>query len=67
MLRLSIEARRVVSLYSCGFSIPSIVQGLEQEKVAVSKRAIYNLVKKLLDQRSADKKKTGSKCFSLNY
>ena len=38
MPHLSIEARRIVSLYSCRSSTPSIVQRLEQEKVAVSKR-----------------------------
>ena len=37
MPRLSIEARRIVSLYSCRYSVPSIIQQLEQEKVAVSK------------------------------
>ena len=42
MLRLSIEARRrIVSFYSCEYSIPSIVQQLEQENVEVSKHAIY--------------------------
>ena len=47
MPRLSIESRkRIVSLHSCGFSVPSIVQRLKQEKVAVSQRAVYNLVKK---------------------
>ena len=47
MPRFSIEARRrIVSLYSCGYFVPTIVQRLEQEKVAVSKRAVYNLVKK---------------------
>ena len=47
MPRLSIEARRrIVSLYSCGYSVTCITQRLEQEKVAVSKRAVYDLVKK---------------------
>ena len=47
MPRLSIESRkRIVSLHSCGFSVPSIVQRLKQEKVAVSQRAVYNLVEK---------------------
>ena len=46
MPRLSIEARRTVSLYFCGYSVPSIVQWLEQKKVAVSKCAVYDLVKK---------------------
>ena len=47
MPRLSIEARRrIVSLYSCGYSVPVIVQRLEQEDVKVSKRAVYDLVKK---------------------
>ena len=47
MPRLSIEARRrIVLLYSCGCSVPSIVQRLEQEDVEVSKRAVYDLVKK---------------------
>ena len=47
MPRLSIEARRrIVSLYSCRYSFPSIVQRLEEEKVAVSKYAVYDLVKK---------------------
>ena len=47
MPRLSIEARRrIISLVSGGFSVPYIVQRLEQEKVVVSKRAVYNLVKK---------------------
>ena len=42
MPHLSIEARcRIVSLYPCGYSIPSIVQQLEQENVKVSKRAVY--------------------------
>ena len=45
--RLSIEARRrIVSLYSCGYSVPVIVQRLEQEDVKVSKHAVYDLVKK---------------------
>ena len=43
---LYIEARRFISLVSCGFSFSSIVQRLEQEKVVVSKRAVYNLMKK---------------------
>ena len=47
MPRLSIEARRrIVSLYSCGYSVLVIVQRLEQEDVKVSKRAVYDLVKK---------------------
>ena len=47
MPRLSIEARRrVVALYSRGYSVSSILQRLQQENVDVSKRAIYNLVKK---------------------
>ena len=46
MPRLFIEARRIVSLYSCEYFIPSIVQQLEQEKVTVNKRAVYDLVKK---------------------
>ena len=47
MPRLSIESRkRIVSLNSCGFSVPSIVQRLKQEKVAVSQCAVYNLVEK---------------------
>ena len=46
MPRLSIEARRrIVSLYSCGYSVAVIVQRLEQEDVKVSKRAVYDLVK----------------------
>ena len=32
-------------IYSCGYSVPSILQRLEQEKVAVSKRDFYDLVK----------------------
>lgn len=47
MPRLSIESRkRIVALHSCGFSVPCIVQRLKQEKVAVSQRAVYNLVEK---------------------
>ena len=47
MPRLSIEARRrIISLYSCGSPIPSVFRWLEEEKVAVSKRTVYNLVKK---------------------
>ena len=49
MPRLSIEAmRRFITLYSksCGYSVPVIVQRLEQEDVKVSKRAVYDLVKK---------------------
>lgn len=47
MPRLSFEARRrIISLYSCGSPVPSIFRWLEQEKVAVSKRAVYDLVKK---------------------
>ena len=47
MPRLLIEARRrIVSLYSGGTPVPSIFERLEQENVAVSKRAIYDLVKK---------------------
>ena len=47
MPRLSLEARRrIVSLYSGGFSVKSIVQRLDQENVSVSQRAVYNLVKK---------------------
>ena len=47
MPRLSIEARRrIVSLVSGRFTVPSIVQRLEEEKVVVSKRAVYDLVKK---------------------
>ena len=47
MPRLSIEARRrIVSLVSGGFTVPSIAQRLEEEKVVVSKRAVYDLVKK---------------------
>ena len=46
-MRLSIEARRrVASLYSSGYSIKTISQRLDQEGVEVSKRALYNLVKK---------------------
>ena len=36
----------IVSLDSCGFSVPSVVQRLKQEKVAVNKCAVYNLVEK---------------------
>ena len=44
---LSIEARRrVVSLHSIGYSVSSIFERLEQENVEVSKRSIYNLLKK---------------------
>ena len=44
---LSIEARRrIISLFSGGFSVSSIIQRLEQEKISVSKRAVYDLVKK---------------------
>ena len=48
MPRLSIEARRriIVLLVSGRFTVPSIVQRLEEEKVVVSKRAVYDLVKK---------------------
>ena len=47
MLRLSIEARRrVISLYSVGYSVLIIFKRLEQENVQVSKRSIYNLVRK---------------------
>ena len=47
MPRLSIEARRrVVALYSRGYSVSTILQRLQLENVDVSKRAIYNLVKK---------------------
>lgn len=47
MPRLSIEARhRVASLYSCGYSVSDISQRLEQERVEVSKQALYRLVKK---------------------
>ena len=47
MPRLSIEARkRIVSLYSHGYSVQFIFQRLEEENVSVSKRAVYNLVKK---------------------
>lgn len=47
MPRLSIEAmRRVVSLHSIGYSVSSIFERLKQENVEVSKRSIYNLVKK---------------------
>ena len=47
MPRLSIEARRrVISLYCSGYSIKTISQRLDQEGVEVSKRALYNLVKK---------------------
>ena len=43
----TIEARRrTVSLYSCGYSVSSTIQQLEQEKVTVSKHAIYDLVRK---------------------
>ena len=44
---LLIEARRrIIWLYSCGSPIPSVFRRLEEEKVAVSKHAVYNLVKK---------------------
>ena len=44
---LSIEVRRrIVSLYSCGTPVPSIFEWLEQENIAVSKRTVYDLVKK---------------------
>ena len=47
MTLLSIKSRkRIVSLHFCGFSVPSIVQQLKQEEVAVSQRAVYNLVEK---------------------
>ena len=47
MPRLSIPARRrIISLISGGFCVPSIVQRLEQEKVVVSKCTVYNLMKK---------------------
>jgi len=46
MPRLSIEARRIVSLYFSGYSVSSIFARLEQENVEVTKRSIYNLVKK---------------------
>ena len=47
MPRLSIEARRrIVSLYSCGYSVTFIVQRLDEENVQVSKRAVYDLVNK---------------------
>ena len=47
MPRLSIEARRrVVSLHCIGYSVSSISERLQQENVEVSKRSIYNLVKK---------------------
>ena len=47
MPRLLIEARRqIVSLYSSKHSVPSIVEQLEQKQVAVSKHAVYHLVKK---------------------
>ena len=47
MPRLSIEARRrIVSLHSYRYSIPSIFQRMEQENVVVSKCTVYNLVKK---------------------
>ena len=32
------DRRRMVLLYSCGCFVPSVVQRLEEEKVAVSKR-----------------------------
>ena len=44
MQRLSIEAKRIVSLYSFGYYVPSIIQRLKQEKVGVSKCAIYDLI-----------------------
>ena len=48
MPHLSIEARRrIISLISDGFCVPTIVQRSEQEKVVVSKRTIYNLMKKI--------------------
>jgi len=47
MPRLSFEARRrVISLYSSNYSVSSISQRLEPEKVPVTTRALYNLVKK---------------------
>ena len=47
MPHLSIEdRRRIVSLYSIGYSVSSIFERLEQENVEVSKCSIYNLVKK---------------------
>ena len=47
MPRLSIEARRrVISLYSVGYSVSTIFKRLEQENVQVSKRSMYNLVRK---------------------
>ena len=47
MPRLSIEARkRIVSLHYRGYSVPKVVQRLEQENVSVSKRAVYDLIKK---------------------
>ena len=53
MPRLSIEGRRrVVYLHSCGYSVSSIFQRLQQENVDVSKRAIYYLVKKFRVQGS---------------
>ena len=46
MPRLSIEGRkRIVSLYSCGVSVPSIVQRLKQEKVAVSRGTLKQRAK----------------------
>ena len=47
MPRLSIDARaRIISLFSLGYSVPSISRRLTEENVDVSVRAIYHLVEK---------------------
>lgn len=52
MPRLSIEAqRRIVLLVSGGFSVPSIIQPLEEEKVVVSKCVVCDLMKKFRFKR----------------
>jgi len=47
MGRLSIEDRlRVITLHSNNFSFSTILKRLQGEKILVSLRALYNLVKK---------------------
>jgi len=47
MPRLSLDARnRVISLYSQGYTVPDIYDRFVEEKVEISIRAIYNLVRK---------------------
>ena len=47
MPRLNIDARaRMISLFSLGYSVPSISRRLTEENVDVSVRAIYHLVEK---------------------